>query len=143
MESWARTFARRSLAGSDLVKFPAAAALLGSLAALVCETPAKAQDVTQGIAGNPGAVDVEPGTGALGQFLGFGPDSGVRLGGVVVSNANSLAAGGKDPGTASFNNLVVIGGDASLDKLAQIPGATLGVSVLRFDGQRTNSSLAL
>lgn len=138
MESWARTVARRSLAGCDLVKFPAAAALLGSLAALVCETPAKAQDVTQGIAGNPGAVDVEPGTGALGQFLGFGPDSGVRLGGVVVSNANSLAAGGKDPGTASFNNLVVIGGDASLDKLAQIPGATLGVSVLRFDGQRTN-----
>jgi porin len=138
MESWARTVARRSLAGSDLVKFPAAAALLGSLAALVCETPAKAQDVTQGIAGNPGAVNVEPGTGALGQFLGFGPDSGVRLGGVVVSNANSLAAGGKDPGTASFNNLVVIGGDASLDKLAQIPGATLGVSVLRFDGQRTN-----
>ena len=138
MESWARTVARRSLAGSDLVKFPAAAALLGSLAALVCEIPAKAQDVTQGIAGNPGAVDVEPGTGALGQFLGFGPDSGVRLGGVVVSNANSLAAGGKDPGTASFNDLVVIGGDASLDKLAQIPGATLGVSVLQFDGQRTN-----
>ena len=33
---------------------------------------------------------------------------------------------------------MVIGGDASLDKLAQIPGATLGVSVLRFDGQRTN-----
>ena len=131
--------ARRSLAGSDLVKFPAAAALVGSLAALVYETPAKAQDPTQGIAGNPGAVDVEPGTGALGQFLGFGPDSGVRLGGVVVSNANSLAAGGKDPGTASFNNLVVIGGDASLDKLAQIAGArTLGVSVLRFDGQRTN-----
>ena len=138
MESWARTAARRSLAGSDLVKFPAAAALLGSLAALVCETPVKAQNASQGIAGNPGAVDVEPGTGALGQFLGFGPDSGVRLGGVVVSNGNALAAGGKDPGTASFNNLAVIGGDANLDKLAQIPGATLGVSVLRFDGQRTN-----
>jgi porin len=120
------------------MKFRAAAALLGWLAASVCETPAKAQDATQGIAGNPGAVDVEPGSGALGQFLGFGPDSGIRLGGVVVSNANSLAVNGKDPGTASFNNLVVIGGDANLDKLAQIPGATLGAAVLRFDGQQTN-----
>lgn len=138
MESRASIVAKRSLAGSDLVKFPAAAALLCWLAGSVWETPAKAQDAAQGIAGNPGAVDVEPGTGALGQFLGFGRDSGVRLGGVVVSNANTLAAGGRDPGSASFNDLVVIGGDASLDKLAQIPGATLGVSVLRFDGQRTN-----
>jgi porin len=100
--------------------------------------PAAAQDTTQGIAGNPGAVDVEPGTGALGRLLGFGPDSGIRLGGVLVTNGNYLASGGNDPGTASFNNLLVTGLAADLDKLAHIPGATVGAAMLRFDGQPTN-----
>jgi hypothetical protein len=50
----------------------AAAALLGWLAASVfAESPAAAQDTLQGIAGNAGAVDVEPGTGELGRVIGF------------------------------------------------------------------------
>jgi porin len=107
-------------------------------AAAFAEAPAAAQDATQGIAGNPGAVDVEPGTGELGRVIGFGPDSGVRLGGVLVSNGNYLASGGNSPGVASFNNLFVIGLDADLDKLIHIPGATVGAAMLQFDGQPTN-----
>src|SRR5262249_10131045 len=95
----------------------AAAALLGWLAAWAFEGPAAAQSSTQGIAGNPGAVDVEPGSGALGRLIGFGPDTGVRLGGVLVTNGNYLASGGNDPGTASFNNLLVTALATDLDKL--------------------------
>ena len=120
-------------------KSPVAAALLGWLAASVfAKSPAAAQDALQGIAGNPGAVDVEPGTGELGRLIGFGPDSGVRLGGVLVSNGNYLASGGNSPGVASFNNLLVTGLDADLEKLIHIPGATVGAALLQFDGQPTN-----
>ncbi len=122
-----------------LLKSPSAAALLSWLtASALAEAPATAQQATLGIAGNPGAVDVEPGTGELGRLIGFGPDSGVRLGGVLVSNGNYLASGGNSPGVASFNNLFVTGLDADLDKLVNFPGATIGASLLRFDGQSTN-----
>jgi carbohydrate-selective porin OprB len=122
-----------------LRKSPVAAALLGWLAASVfAESPAAAQDALQGIAGNPGAVDVEPGTGELGRLIGFGPASGVRLGGVLVSNGNYLASGGNSPGVASFNNLLVTGLDADLEKLIHIPGATVGAALLQFDGEPTN-----
>jgi len=113
--------------------------LLGWLgASAFAEAPAAAQEATQGIAGNPGAVDVEPGSGALGQLIGFGPESGVRLGGVLVSNGNYLASGGNNPGVASFDDLFVTALDADLDKLVHIPGAMVGAALLRFDGQTTN-----
>jgi hypothetical protein len=80
---------RNPIAGSKLA---AAAGLLGWLASAFAERPAVAQEATQRIAGNPGAVDVEPGSGALGQILGFGPESGVRLGGVLVSNGDRAHA---------------------------------------------------
>jgi porin len=138
-KSRSRIAAKPLAARSFVVKSLGAAALLGCLAAsLLAEGPAAAQDVTQGITGNPGAVDFEPGTGDLGRFIGFGPDSGVRLGGVLVSNGNYLATGGNRPGVASFNNLFVTGLNADLDKLVSIPGATVGTALLRFDGQPTN-----
>ena len=96
-------------------------------------------ETTTGIAGNPGAVNVTPGTGALGRWLGLEPDSGLRLGGVLVSNGNILLAGGSQQGTASFNNFLLLDLEADLSKVAHIPGATFGVSGLRFDGQPTNA----
>jgi porin len=137
-KSLARSVARLRRARSGLLK-PLVAALLRWLAASVLgEAPAAAQEALQGIAGNPGAVDVEPGTGELGRLIGFGLDSGVRLGGVLVSNGNYLASGGNSPGVASFNNLFVTGLDADLEKLIHIPGATVGAALLQFDGQPTN-----
>ena len=66
-----------------------------------------------GISGNPGATNFLTGTGLLGRLLGFGKDSGVRLGGLWIGDANYLFAGGNDPQTWSFNSLLLI--DLALD----------------------------
>jgi porin len=94
--------------------------------------------VSPAIVGNPAATNAEAGTGAFGRMLGLEPDTGVRLGGALVSNGNYLASGGNATGTASFNNLLVVDLDLDLEKIARVPGATFGVSLLRFDGQQTN-----
>jgi porin len=115
-----------------------AALLLGPASGLHAQTPQGSDAAPSAIAGNPGAVNVTAGTGALGRLLGLSPDSGVQLGGVLVSNGNDLLSGGNQPGKVSFNNLLVTCLQADLDKLAHIPGATFGVALLRFDGQPSN-----
>ena len=91
-----------------------------------------------GISGNPGATNFLTGTGLLGRLLGFGKDSGVRLGGLWLGNANYLFAGGNDPETWSFNSLLLIDLSLDLEKLLRIPGAQFGVEFLQFNGQPTN-----
>ena len=83
-------------------------------------------------------MNVTAGTGALGGALGLAPDSGLRLGGVLVSNGNVLLSGGKNQGATSSNNLFLLDAQADLDTLAHIPGASIGIAGLRFDGQPTN-----
>lgn len=91
-----------------------------------------------GISGNPGATNFLTGTGLLGRLLGFGKDSGVRLGGLWIGDANYLFAGGNDPRTWSFNSLLLIDLTLDLEKLLRIPGAQFGVELLQFNGQPTN-----
>jgi porin len=91
-----------------------------------------------GISGNPGATNFLTGTGLLGRLLGFGKDSGVRLGGLWIGDANYLFAGGNDPKTWSFNSLLLIDLSLDLEKLLRIPGAQFGVEFLQFNGQATN-----
>ena len=116
--------------------------LLSWLAGVPCSARAQAppdvDTASSAIAGNPGAVNVTPGTGELGRLLGFEPESGLRLGGVLVSNGNYLISGGTEPGTTSFNNLLLTEFEADLDRLAHIPGASFGTAMLRFDGQASN-----
>jgi carbohydrate-selective porin OprB len=114
------------------------AVLLIGLTSAGCAQTSSAAAESPAIAGNPGAVNIVAGTGALGALLGLDPESGLRLGGVLVSNGNYLISGGNAPGTTSFNNLLLADLDADLDKLARIPGASLGAALLRFDGQSTN-----
>ena len=114
------------------------ALLIGLARSALAQTTLAADAASSAIAGNPGAVNIVAGTGALGQLLGLDPESGLRLGGVLVSNGNYLISGGNAPGKPSFNNLLVADLDADLDKLAQIPGASFGTALLRFDGQPTN-----
>ena len=102
------------------------------------QTPSDADAAGSAIAGNPGAVNIVAGTGELGRLLGLDPESGLRLGGVLVSNGNYLISGGNAPGTTSFNNLLVTDLDADLERLAHIPGASFGTALLRFDGQPSN-----
>ena len=129
----------RACARADLHIFLLSAVLLIGLGSTARTQTPPAEDVaTSAIAGNPGAVNIVAGTGALGMLLGLDPESGLRLGGVLVSNGNYLISGGNAPGKTSFNNLLVADLDADLDKLAQIPGASFGTALLRFDGQPTN-----
>jgi len=93
---------------------------------------------TDGISGNPGATNIVTGTGLLGRLLGFGKDSGVRLGGVWVGDAGYLISGGAEPRTASFNSLLLVDLSLDLEKLLKIPGAQFGVEFLQFNGEATN-----
>ena len=93
---------------------------------------------TDGISGNPGAVNILTGTGLLGRLLGFGKDSGVRLGGLWIGDTNYLFSGGADPKTWSFNSLLVVDLSLDLEKLVGIPGAQFGIDFLQFNGQATN-----
>jgi porin len=115
-----------------------AAFLIGISHAARSETSPDADATSSAIAGNPGAVNIVAGTGQLGRQLGLEPETGLRLGGVLVSNGYYLISSGNASGTTSFNNLLVADLDADLDKLARIPGASLGAALLRFDGQPTN-----
>ncbi len=119
-----------------------AAALLTASIVVARAAPPTPADV-QAIAGNPAAVNVTLGSGDLGRSLGLSTDSGVLLGGVLVSNGNLVLSGGNDPGKASYNNLFVAGVQADLDTLLHIPGATFGAALLRFDGQPSNDEAGI
>ncbi|HEY1430669.1 MAG TPA: carbohydrate porin [Stellaceae bacterium] len=130
---------RRARARADPLKLLLSVALLIGLPPWArAQTPSEADAASSAIAGNPGAVNIVAGTGELGRLLGLDPESGLRLGGVLVSNGNYLISGGNAPGTTSFNNLLLTDLDADLDKLAHIPGASFGAALLRFDGQLSN-----
>jgi porin len=134
----------RACARAALLKLLLSAAVLIGLAPLTrAQTPSDADVASSAIAGNPGAVNIVAGTGQLGRLLGLDPESGLRLGGVLVSNGNYLISGGNAPGTTSFNDLLLTDLDADLDKLAHIPGASFGAALLRFDGQLTNQQAGI
>lgn len=97
-------------------------------------------DKIDAIAGNPGAVNIKPGIGLLGRTLGFGPDSGVYLGGVWVGDADYLFGGGIDPKSWNVNSLAVLGTDLDFEKLIGLPGGELGAAFLVFDGQPSNGA---
>jgi porin len=78
--------------------------------------------------------------GLLGSILGFGPDSGVFIGGVWVGNGDYLFSGGVDPGSWNFNSLEIIGIDLDFEKLIRLPGGEFGASFLAFDGQAANQA---
>jgi carbohydrate-selective porin OprB len=81
--------------------------LIGLSVSAHAQTTSAADAASSAIAGNPGAVNIVAGTGALGRLLGLDPESGLRLGGVLVSDGNYLISGGTAPGKTSFNNLLV------------------------------------
>jgi len=91
-----------------------------------------------GISGNLAAVNIVAGTGQLGSALGLDPDSGIRVGGVWVGNANVLLTGGEKSAQSSFNSLLLADLNLDFAKLANIPGAQFGAQFLQFNGQPTN-----
>src|SRR4029077_9649026 len=79
------------------------------------------------------------GTGALGRFLGFDKETGIRLGGVWVGDGSGVLAGGRNPGAWAFNGLPVA--DVSLDteKLFGLRGGMFDIQFLQFTGHITNN----
>lgn len=90
------------------------------------------------VSSNPAANDIFTGTGALGRFLGFDKDSGVRLGGAWIGDSNWLMSGGREPGNWSYNSLFLLDLTLDADKLAGMKGGMFGIQFLQYDGQPTN-----
>jgi porin len=88
---------------------------------------------------NPAAVDITVGTGALGRLLGLGEDSGIRLGGAWIGDANWLITGGVRPGHWTLNSLTLLDLTLDAEKLLGIEGGSFGIDFLQFSGQPTNS----
>jgi hypothetical protein len=97
--------------------------LIGLASSGRAQTPS-ADVESSAIAGNPGAVNIVAGTGALGVLFGLDRESGLRLGGVLVSNGNYLISGGSSPDTTSFNNLLLadVGTQQTIDPVDRPSG---------------------
>ncbi len=93
---------------------------------------------SQPVASNPGAVDIIAGTGALGRALGFGADSGIRLGGLWIGDASGVLSGGRNPGQWGLNSLTIADLNFDTDKLFGWQGGSIGIEYLNFTGQNTN-----
>lgn len=95
------------------------------------------------IASNPSAVDTLAGNGALQSYLenkfGIKNNHGIRFGGNLIFDTNSVFSGGIHDAKRSTNNgLLVL--DASLDteKALGWQGGLFDVQFLQFNGQSTN-----
>ena len=61
-----------------------------------------------GLAGNPGAVNIQVGNGRLGRLLGIDKDSGFRFGGLWIGDASGVLSGGLDGGQWGLNSLTIV-----------------------------------
>lgn len=105
------------------------------LIAAVC---AVADEPTYGISGNPGAVNVLIGTGALGRGLRIPESSGVRLAGLWMCDGNPVLSG-TDGKHWTANNLVILDLSIDLEKALRWKGGYFGTEFLQFNGQATNT----
>ncbi|MEO8206859.1 MAG: carbohydrate porin [Chthoniobacterales bacterium] len=105
-------------------------------------TPASASIARLGISANPGAINQMTGTGQLGNLIteriGI-KDKGIFIGGVWVGDANYLISGGENPGSWSFNSLLIASLGIDAEKLVGWKGGRFGIEFLQFDGQNTNA----
>jgi hypothetical protein len=90
------------------------------------------------ISGNPAAVNIITGTGALGRLLGLDKDSGIRLGGLWMGDTSGILSGGANPGMWALNSLTVADLNLDAEKLFGWKGASFGTEFLQFTGQNTN-----
>ncbi len=92
-----------------------------------------------GISTNPSTVDIVPGTGELGAWIFQQPEtSGVRLGGVWISDGDVTLTGGQGSKRWSGNNLVVLGLNLDFEKYNFWEGGSFGIAYLQFNGMDSN-----
>lgn len=95
-----------------------------------------------GVSGNPGAVNVQVGTGELGKLVKIPESSGVRLGGLWMGDYNVLLNGGDgthDNRRWTGNNLLILDLSIDLEKAIGWRNAFFGAEFLQFNGQSTNA----
>ena len=90
------------------------------------------------ISANPAAVNVETGTGAIGEKLGFKKESGIRIGALWIGDINYLMTGGVQPHKSSGNSLFQLKLSIDFEKRFGWKGGLFGIEFLRFDGSPTN-----
>jgi porin len=101
----------------------------------------QAEESTYGISGNPGAVDIVIGTGALGKFFRIPKQTGVRLGGLWMGDYNALVSGlngSHNDRIWTGNSLLILDLSIDLQKAVHWKNGFFGVEFLQFNGQPTN-----
>jgi porin len=96
------------------------------------------QDGSLPVSGNPATVNIFTGSGALGRFLGFDNQSGVRIGGLWLGDGSGVLTGGRVPGAWTPNSLTVIDLNLDTEKLWNVRGGLFGISFLQYSGRPTN-----
>lgn len=100
--------------------------------------PLHAEEASYGISGNPGAVNIQVGTGELGNILQIPKSSGIRLGGLWMGDYNALLSGMTHHGRWTGNSALIIDLSIDLKKAIGWKGAFIGSEFLQFNGQPTN-----
>lgn len=90
------------------------------------------------ISSNPGAENIETGTGALGEKLGISRDSGVRLGALVIEDLNYLFAGGLRPKKWSGNSLLFLNLSLDTEQAGWWEGGKFAIEYFQLNGRQTN-----
>lgn len=111
---------------------------VSATAATEGQQQAAADAPSSAISANPAAVNVVAGTGKLGELLGFDKESGVRLGGLWIGDANAVPIGGIEPGQWGLNSATLVELNLDSDKLVGLKGGLFGAAFVQFAGQRTN-----
>jgi porin len=85
------------------------------------------------VSGNPAAVNIVTGNGRLGEALGL-KDTGVRLGGLNIDDANGNLAGGLGPGKWAGASLTIADLLFDLEKLFGWKDGLVGTEFLYYTG---------
>ena len=93
---------------------------------------------SKAISSNPGAVNIETGTGSLGRALGLKKESGIRFGGLWIGDLNYLISGGAKPHKLSGNNVALLSLSVDPEKFSSWKGGRFAIEFLQFNGRPTN-----
>ncbi len=97
-----------------------------------------ASQVNLGFAANPRASSSFLGNGLLGRTLGFGPNSGVTIGGILVGNGNWLMSGGAEPGLTSGTVALGLNVNIDTEKAFGLPGGQFAAEFGAWLGSNAN-----
>ena len=138
--------ASKSLQGRSIVPFTSSKTTPSELAdkeskpsdsEIPAEVPIKPR---LSVPASPAAVEMVPGTGALGHWLGIPADSPFRLGGVWASNATTQLGGGDaNPGDPGLAQQLLLDLSLNLEQSLGWPGTSIWVQGLLVNANETAS----